>query len=273
MAVNFNDKMVMIQLIKTITPDFIKKEFRKRQKLNKMKLYEGDKVYCPVCKSRFEIFASHGLVKGALKRENAKCVNCGSLERHRLLFLYLSNKTNLFDDKSKLRLLHFAPEKFFYEIFSQKQNIEYIPCDLFPERYVYKGKVPVQKIDISEIPFEENYFDVVLCNHVLEHIPDDIHAMTELYRVMKKGAWGIFHVPIDYNREKTYEDFAITTPEEREKAFGQDDHVRWYGKDYIERLKSVGFKVIEDDYVNSFSSDELYKLGLMSKHIIYYCEK
>ena len=114
---------------------------------------------------------------------------------------------------------------------------------------------------------------MILCNHVLEHVPADTQAMAELYRVMKKGGWGILQVPVDYNREKTYEDFTITKPKEREKAFGQHDHVRWYGQDYKDRLKSAGFKVIEDDYVKSFSSEELLQMGLNPSHLIYYCKK
>ena len=268
----------MREMIKKVIPDFIIKEYRNYQERKKLKSYErdkvfyqGDEVFCPICKSKFRMFAPFG----SIKRKNAKCINCGSLERHRLLFLYLSTKTNVFDDETKIRLLHFAPEKAFYDIFSQKQNIEYIPCDLFPESYNFNGKIKVQKVDITKIPFEEDYFDVILCNHVLEHIPDDIQAMTELYRVMKKGGWGIFQVPIGYGyeRETTYEDFTIITPKEREKAFGQQDHVRWYGQDYKDRLKSAGFNVTEDDYVKRFSSDELFQFGLRPSELIYYCKK
>jgi SAM-dependent methyltransferase len=259
----------MKAIIKKITPYFIIKGIKDYQKQKLINSYQGDQVFCPICQSRFKMFAPYGVKK----RNNAKCLNCDSLERHRLLFLFLTNRTNVFEDKAKIRLLHSAPERAFYGIFSQTHNIEYLPCDLFPELYDFKGNIEVQKIDITKIPFEDSYFDVILCNHVLEHIPDDIKAMTELYRVMKKGGWGILQVPIDYTREKTYEDFTITTPKERVKAFGQRDHVRWYGQDYIDRLKSVGFKVTEDEYIKSFSSDELFQLGLMPSEIIYYCQK
>jgi len=262
----------MREIIKKVIPDFIIKEYKNYQKQKKIKPYQGDKVFCPICKSKFKMFAPFAPL-GLTKRKNAQCLNCGSLERHRLLYLYLTNKTTIFDDKVKIRLLHFAPEEIFYRIFSKKQNIEYIPCDLFPENFNFKGSIEIQTVDITKISFEENFFDVILCNHVLEHIPDDIQAMTELYRVMKKGGWGILLVPIDYTREKTYEDFTITTPKEREKAFGQHDHVRWYGQDYKDRLKSAGFKVTEDDYVKSFSSDELFQFGLRPSELIYYCQK
>jgi SAM-dependent methyltransferase len=255
--------------VKKLTPDVLLKGYRHYKKHLEIKLYAGNKVVCPICKSEFKHFAPFGLVK----RGNARCLNCHSLERHRLLWKYISEKTNLFENHVKPRILHFAPEKIFYDIFSQHQNIEYIPCDLFPKLFRYKGKTKIEKVDITNIPFEEHSFDVILCNHVLEHIPDDRLAMTELYRVMKKGGWGIFQVPIDYNREVTYEDFSIVTRKEREKAFGLDDHVRCYGKDYKDRLKSVGFNVTEDGYINSFSSDDQYKFGLMDSELIYFCQK
>lgn len=226
------------------------------------------------------VFKSYGLAEeknniGWVERENAKCIECSSMERHRLQFLYLTNKTNLFDDHQKIKLLHFAPEKAFIDIFSNRQHIEYIPCDLFPERYNFKDKIKVLKVNITEIPFQDNFFDVILCNHVLEHVVDDKLAMSELYRVMKKGGWGIFQVPLDYGykRETTYEDFTITTPKERERAFGQWDHVRLYGDDYKDRLQSVGFKVTVDDYIKTFSEDELFKFGLLPFELIYYCQK
>jgi SAM-dependent methyltransferase len=234
-----------------------------------MKLYQGDKVICAICNAKFKEFGTSGLVP----RKNAKCHKCGSLERHRLLWKYFNEKTDLFKVNKKIRVLHFAPEKVFYDIFSTNQNIDYYPCDLFPELYAYKRNVKIKKADITGIPFEENYFDVIVCNHVLEHIPDDALAMSELYRVLKKGGWAILQVPVDYNRETTYEDFSITTPKGREKAFGQNDHVRWYGRDYKDRLKKAGFIVKEDDFAKSFSSEELFRYGLINSELIYYCKK
>jgi SAM-dependent methyltransferase len=259
----------MKKVIKKVVPDIFIKFYRDYRKQLELKPFLGDNVICPICKSKFKKFAPFGLVK----RENALCFTCGSLERHRLLWKYLNDKTNLFDDKIKKRLLHFAPEKAFYNLFSQSQNIEYTPCDLFPEIYDYGVNPQIGKVDITKIPYEENYFDVVLCNHVLEHIPDDKLAMRELFRVMKNGAWGIFQVPIDNERESTYEDFSITTAEGREKAFGQKDHVRWYGRDYKDRLRSVGFVVIEDNFVKNFSSEELFRFGFIESELIYYCVK
>ena len=116
-------------------------------------------------------------------------------------------------------------------------------------------------------------FDVIICNHVLEHIENDKLAMSELHRVMKKDGWGIFQVPLEYSFATTYEDFTITDPLEREKAFRQKDHVRIYGRDYKDRLTSAGFKVKEDDYVKSLSNQEIKKYRLAPDDLIYFCSK
>ena len=229
---------------------------------------KGDEVFCPICNSKFKIFGNFG--KPA--RVNALCYKCNSLERHRLLWLYLNNKTNLPNNFPK-RLLHFAPELSFYSIFSNTDFIDYYPCDFSPERYNYKGNARVHKVDITQIPFEENYFDVIICNHVLEHIIDDRLAMRELYRVLKPNGWAYLQVPIEENRETTFEDPTIISPIDRENIFGQNDHVRIYGQDYKNRLESVGFEVTRDEFINSFSENEIYRYGLMQDEYIYFAKK
>lgn len=226
----------------------------------------GNDVQCPICQSRYKIFRPYGLNK------NIGCPKCGSHQRHRLLWKYFKEK-NQIPDKKSIKILHFAPERFFYDLFSKTNNIEYFPVDLFPEIYNYNGKIKIIKVDITNIPFENNYFDIIICNHVLEHIPNDHLAMSELFRVLKKDGFSILQVPVDYNREKTYEDFKITDPKQREIAFGQTDHVRWYGRDYTERLKIAGFKVFEDDFIDTFNDKDKFKYGLMKGEIIYKCVK
>ncbi len=129
------------------------------------------------------------------------------------------------------------------------------------------------KADICNLPFEDNNFDVILCNHVLEHIPDDKKAMQELFRVLKPGGWGIFQIPQDINRKNTFEDNSITDPKERAKIFGQYDHVRIYGLDYFEKLRSVGFEVEEVRYSDKLTSTEIEKCRVVQEEIIPFCKK
>ena len=130
------------------------------------------------------------------------------------------------------------------------------------------------KMDIHQIPFEDDYFDVALCNHVLEHVTDDLKAMREIYRVLKPGGWAIMQVPFFHPvPEKTFEDKHITDPKEREKIFGQDDHVRKFGNDYADRLRSAGFKVKEDAFVKSLTAAQIFYHGLPKDEVIFFCEK
>jgi SAM-dependent methyltransferase len=253
-----------ITKIKTIIPKQYKRPYKKYKE---ERFYKGDNVICPICQSKYRLFAIF-----YLSNSNSRCINCDSLERHRLLWLYLNEKTNFFN-RNNIRLLHFAPEEVFYDIFSSNKNIEYFPCDLTPKHYKYKRTTKIIKADMTNLQFDNNYFDVILCNHVLEHIPDDFKAMSELNRVLKEDGWGIFQVPINYKLEKTYEDFSITTKKERAKAFGQHNHVRWYGKDYKERLFNAGFHVNEDSYIKEFSSNDTFKYGLTPNELVYFCTK
>lgn len=221
--------------------------------------YRGHNVSCPVCGKSYKTFLPYGYGKGI--RDNRLCPGCLTLERHRLLWLFLKKKTNLFT--GKLKFLHIAPEQPFYKKFKKMQNLEYITADL-------ESPIADVKMDIQKMPFDDNSFDVVICNHVLEHVDDDRQAMREVYRVLKKGGWAILQVPIDYNREHTYEDPNITSPEEREKHFGQYDHRRVHGKDYGKRLAEAGFEVIEDDFVKTFSQEEIDRYRLDKNEIIYF---
>ena len=235
----------------------------------KIRKYKGEDVECPLCHSTFKIFAPAGLKN----RPNARCHHCGSKERHRLSWLYMNQRLDVLNSDRPVRFLHFAPEKTFYQVFASLPNLDYVPADLEADRYHKKGYKDVVKVDITNIPFQDNSFDFILCNHVLEHIPDDATAMSELFRVLKSGGGAILQVPLDYSRDSTYEDFSITSPEEREKAFGQKDHVRWYGKDYKDRLEKAGFKVTVDDFIHSFSKNDQFKYGLEDDELIYYCKK
>lgn len=253
----------MIRVVNKLLKKLWPKKFELRQNVS-----APNEAYCPVCHSTFASFAPFG----SPERKNARCPKCGSLERHRLLCSYLESKTDLFANR-KIKLLHFAPEKFFYDKFIAMSRVEYMACDISPELYKFDKQQKIKKVDITAIPCNDSSIDVILCNHVLEHIPDDHKAMSELFRVLKPNGWGIFQVPIDYDREKTYEDFSITTDEGRAAAFGQNDHVRWYGRDYSNRLRTVGFNVKEDGYVGNFSNSDLHRYGFMKNEIIYFVSK
>ena len=193
--------------------------------------YLGNKVECPICNSNFSKFFPYGRVS----RDNALCTNCLSLERHRLIYLFLKRKTNLFKEENNL--LHIAPEECLIKKFKENKNINYTSADL-------ESPLADIKMDIHKMPFDNNSFDFVLCNHVLEHVENDLQALKEIKRVLRKGGKGIVQVPFYFPiPEETKEDKKIISKKEREIIYGQSDHVRKYGKDYKKRLESSGFKV------------------------------
>src|SRR5690554_494358 len=217
---------------------------------------KGNRYTDPIDGKSFRKFLPYGYEK---QRENVLSPSTLSLERHRLLWLYLQNETNFFTSPKKI--LHFAPEQAFYKRFRKQNNLDYTTTDL-------NSPLADIKADICNLPFQDNEFDVILCNHVLEHIPNDIKAMQELYRVLKKGGIAILQIPQDMSREKTFEDNSITDRKERAKIFGQYDHVRIYGRDYFDKLRDIGFKVEEVDYTSKLSENEITKYCLAKGEII-----
>lgn len=222
---------------------------------------KGSTYVDPIDGKGFKRFLPYGYGE---QRPNVLSPSTLSLERHRLLWLYLQNETDFFE--KPLKVLHMAPEQCFLSIFKKMKNLDYTTADL------YSPIVDV-KADILNLPFEDDQFDLVLCNHVLEHITDDHKAMSELYRVIKPGGLGIFQVPQNIELDKTYEDPSIVAPEERAAHFGQYDHVRVYGKDYFDRLRKVGFKVEEVDYSKKLSPELLEKYCLAKGEILPVCRK
>lgn len=226
-------------------------------------IYKGNKYTDPISGKSYRKFLPYGY-SGRAKRKNVLCPGSLSLERHRLLWLYLQNKTNFFT--APLKMLHIAPEQCFYKLFRKQVNLDYTTADL-------NSPIADVKMDLHKAPFPDNTFDVIFCNHVLEHVDDDAQCMRELYRIMKPGGWGIFQVPQDTTREKTYEDKSIVTPEAREEHFWQKDHVRLYGLDYKDRLAAAGFNVTVDDYIKTFSAAELDRYRLPAGELLYVCRK
>jgi len=221
----------------------------------------GNTYTDPIDGKQFKSFLPYGYEN---PRENVLSPSTLSLERHRLLWLYLKNETNFFTEKNKV--LHFAPEQAFYKRFRKLSTIEYVTTDL-------NSPLADVKADICNLPFDTDSFDVIFCNHVLEHIPDDTKAMQELYRILKPGGWGIFQIPQDLNRDTTFEDDTITDRKERAKIFGQYDHVRIYGRDYFEKLRSIGFKVSEVNYTTQITASDIDKYRLAKGEIIPFVRK
>ncbi|MCK5824448.1 MAG: methyltransferase domain-containing protein [Ichthyobacteriaceae bacterium] len=224
--------------------------------------YKGSKFEDPIDGNKYRKLLPYGY--GDSQRENALAPGSLSLERHRLLWLYLKNETNFFTENKKM--LHIAPEQCFVDTFRKLKNIDYTTADI-------ESPLADVLMDVQKIPFEENTFDVIFCNHVLEHVDDDDKAMKELYRVLKPGGLGIFQVPQNVDLEKTYEDSSITSPEDRTKHFGQYDHLRIYGMDYFSKLKNAGFKVNPITYANKFTPEKVKSYALVVNEILPICSK
>jgi SAM-dependent methyltransferase len=222
---------------------------------------KGDRLTDPIDGKNFRKFLPYGYGK---QRENALSPSTLSLERHRLLWLWLQRETDFFTAPHKV--LHFAPEQAFYEIFRGMKNLSYTTTDL-------NSPLADVKADICNLPFEDDAYDIIFCNHVLEHIPDDAKAMQELFRVMKPGGFGVFQVPQDLSREATFEDDSITDPKRRAEIFGQYDHVRVYGRDYFDKLRRIGFDVDEIDYTGTLGPEATERFALAPGEIIPVCRK
>lgn len=206
----------------------------------------GNRFTDPITGQSYRKFLPYGYSFEG-QRENALAPGSLSLERHRLLWLWLSRETDFFSKPAKM--LHVAPEQCFLPLFKKQTNLDYITADI-------ESPLADVKMDLHAIPFDDNSFDVIFCNHVLEHVTDDSQCMRELYRVLKPGGWAVLQSPMDIARETTYEDASITDPKEREKHFWQYDHVRLYGRDYKTRLETAGFTVDVIDYANRLNDGE-----------------
>ena len=221
----------------------------------------GNTYQDPIDGKTFKKFLPYGYEN---QRENVLSPSTLSLERHRLLWLYLKNETDFF--KAPRKVLHFAPEQAFYKRFRAMKNLDYTTTDL-------NSPLADVKADICDLPFEDDSYDVIFCNHVLEHIPDDTKAMQELYRILKPSGMAILQIPQDLQRVDTFEDNSITDRNERAAIFGQYDHVRIYGRDYFDKLRTIGFKVHEVDYTAQLDAAEVDKYRLAKGEILPVCFK
>lgn len=252
----------------------IKEALKKRYSRFKQKLaiyfFKGEKYFCPFCGFRstnlkwfgnnYPVITEKQIIGSGLRR--SRCYRCNSSDRERLIYAFLENEVKFFESNNDSKILHISPERHLTDYIRTKEYKEYIGGDLFTEGYEYPDFV--QDMDITKIPFPENYFDLIVCNHVLEHIPDDHQAMKELFRVLKPKGLAFLQVPISLVQENTYEDMAITEPDKRAQFFGQYDHVRIYGQDYADRLSKAGFIVRKYDLASKY-----FKLGLNPKEILF----
>ncbi|MBA2307413.1 methyltransferase domain-containing protein [Candidatus Dependentiae bacterium] len=214
-----------------------------------------ENFYCPLCETSVKEFIGNW----NNSRPHASCPHCLCLERHRHLWLFFkTHYSEIF--LKKITLLHWAPEEIFAKRFISFPNLTYIAADLFPAK---KEWGIIRKLNITHIDLPDNSLDLVMCNHVLEHIPDDKKALSETMRVLKPGGHALFTVPLYYNLNKTYEDFSITDPNERLKAFDQRDHVRKYGWDILKRMEDAGF-IVNIHLLKDLPEDQRRLYGLDS---------
>lgn len=241
-------------------PEAIKQPLRSAKHFIRNLEHLGGQSYCPVCQRVSRRFCEAGIVP----RENAQCIHCGAVERHRLVWLYFQRLTNLFSGQS-LKMLHIAPEEIFEKLLRTRLGNDYLTADLH-------NPAAMVRMDITDIQYPDESFDVIYCCHVLEHVSDDKKAMREFFRVLKHDGWAILLVPV--TAKKTFEDSSITGPVERLKYFGDPTHVRLYGPDYIERLKEAGFSVELSRPSDFLTREEIERMGITSAAgEIYYCTK
>jgi len=262
----------LINAIKKIVPNFILSPALGIYHYLVSLAYVGNKFFCPTCRGHFRKFLPLGKEIPVIKkyfpggfRKNAKCPRCRSTERERLYYLYFTkHHPKIFEDN--IKLLHIAPEPQLRKIFNSHSNINYINGDLYNPQ-------ADEVIDITSINYDDDVFDIILCSHVLEHVQEDKLAMSELFRVLKPGGLAIIQVPVSLVLEETFEDSSIIEPEDREKYYGQDNHVRIYGTDYIEKLKNSGFKVSVYDFIGEMDPLDVQKYSLLKDEKLYLCSK
>jgi SAM-dependent methyltransferase len=243
------------RLVRALVPERLRRFALRRARLL---IYRGDAVECPCCGGRFSRW-----MPGLSHRATRVCPRCGAQERHRALWLYMRERTDLFS--RNISILHWAPEYALQRSLSQLPNAAYVSADL-------EGGEAMQHMDITDVPFKDEAFDLIVCVHVLEHVGDDRRAMREMARVLRPGGSAMILVPIVLE-QPTLEDPAITAPEDRKRHYWQADHVRLYGGDFRDRLAEEGFEVTVDSWIRTLDQATLDRHGLFPLEDIYVCAK
>lgn len=252
----------LIAILTRFVPRHILQQFTHWTILRIAFLWSGNRFEDPISGKTYRKMLPYGRVN---PRPNALAPHSLSLERHRTVWLYLQKHTNFFS--APLRMLHLAPEYCYLRLFRKMQNLDYVTGDL-------NSPWADHHFDVHAIPFEDNSFDVVMANHLLEHVDDDLAVMKEFYRVMKPGGWGIFQVPIDYKNPRTEEDKSVTDPAERERLYWQRDHVRLFGfEDYPNQLRKAGFEVEVVNVAEEVGPEAADRFALGEEHNVYFVRK
>jgi hypothetical protein len=246
---------VLRAILQRMVPRGVRMALRDAQRELTARRWRGTGMLCPVCEREYRHFLPFGDV---VRREHAQCPGCHSLERHRLLWRYLRERTDLFTRPH--RLLHFAPERCLELRLLGAPTVTYVTGDLEPGR-------AMKRMDITRLPFAASSFDAVMAVDVLEHIDDDRAALRELYRVLRPGGWALLRVPLDTTRAETLQDPAIQSPEARAQAYWHPLHLRLYGRDFPDRLREAGFTVREDDFAFRIDPDEARRQGILPETV------
>jgi SAM-dependent methyltransferase len=246
----------LLKLLPKQTRLYVGQHLRWMSRKKEAEPYLGEGRVCACCGQHWREFVP----AGSPKRPGELCLRCGGGKRQRLMAHFLAEQLR---DRPPTKLLHFAPEVSLTRVVRRFPNIEYHSIDLAPDAALQQG-------DIQDLPLEPRTFDVLVCSHVLEHVPDDAKAMSELRRVLKRDGVAYVMVPQDFDRDATYEDPSITDPKARELAFGQDDHVRIYGRDFPDRLRRAGFSV-ESRRTKDFADPATIQLYDLVDDVIYIC--
>ncbi|MGD2120746.1 MAG: methyltransferase domain-containing protein [Gemmatimonadota bacterium] len=223
-------------------------------------LFAGEGCFCLYCGKTYRKFLHQGVraevfrktrVSGAGYMKNVRCPNCGSNQRTRLLRLFFEHRTDIF--KRPTRVLHISPKPPLAHFLRNHETIDYVCGALYPERFQTLDAI---RVDITAMGFSDEEFDLVICNHVLEHVPDDRAGMREIYRVLKMGGFAVLQVPLALDQPATLCDPEVVSEKDRKRLYGQKDHVRLYGLDYLDKLAEVGFVVERDNpLTNKWISD------------------